>query len=114
MLGANGAGKTTTLRAMCGIMVRAAKSGLPASGSRQGDRRHRPPRRRPCARRSRHVPQLTAEENLRLGAYTAARPGGCSGFRPHLRLFPRLKERRGSRPARCPAASSRCWRSPAR
>ena len=70
-----------------------------------------------------HVPDgrgtflnLTTEENLRLGAYTRRDRGAVE---PDLErvygYFPRLQRAAPrSRPARCPAASSRCWRCRAR
>ena len=69
-----------------------------------------------------HVPdgrgtfvELTVEENLRLGAYIRRdRQGVAQDFERVFGYFPRLRERFASRPARCPAASSRCWRSRAR
>ncbi len=69
-----------------------------------------------------HVPDgrgtfvhLTVEENLTLGAYTRRERGGVArDIERGLGYFPRLKERARSRPARCRAASSRCWRSRAR
>ena len=69
-----------------------------------------------------HVPDgrgtfvnLTTEENLRLGAYVRSdRRRPAQDLERIYGYFPRLKERRASRPARSPAASSRCWRSRAR
>jgi branched-chain amino acid transport system ATP-binding protein len=60
---------------------------------------------------------MSVEDNLLLGAYKRRR-NGESGYLDQQEfvyaLFPRLKERRRQRPARCPAASARCWRWAAR
>ncbi len=69
-----------------------------------------------------HVPDgrgtflhLTTEENLRLGAYTRRdRKAVGADLERIYGYFPRLRERRASRPARSPAASSRCSRCRAR
>ena len=69
-----------------------------------------------------HVPEgrgtfarMTVEENLQLGAMTRRdRAAIAADIEEVYGEFPRLKERRRSRPARCAAASSRCWRSAAR
>jgi ABC-type branched-subunit amino acid transport system ATPase component len=58
---------------------------------------------------------MSVTDNLLLGAFprfTRARPKGDvqHDLEKALELFPRLKERRTSWPAPCPAASSRCWR----
>jgi branched-chain amino acid transport system ATP-binding protein len=96
MLGANGAGKTTTLRAISGL--------IQAAGSIRFEGRElvgAPP-----ALRARlgiaHVPEgrgtfagLTAEENLRLGAYARRDPAGMrADIERVYDLFPRLKARR--------------------
>ena len=58
---------------------------------------------------------LSVAENLRLGAAARADRAGVAEDRERLyALFPILRERMHQRPARSPAASSRCWRSPAR
>ena len=91
ILGANGAGKTTTLRAVCGMVQDAGRDQL----------------RRPAASTARateeivrggiaHVPdgrgtflQLTAEENLRLGAHSRRdRAGVARDLDAGLRLLP--------------------------
>ena len=114
LLGPNGAGKTTTLLTLAGVVP-------PISGSAQvlgeevaGGRPHKVARRGAVL-----VPddraiffELTARENLRLGA------GGKSRQRRRrhrARLLP-VAEAAHGRPARacCPAASSRCWPSAGR
>jgi branched-chain amino acid transport system ATP-binding protein len=101
IIGANGAGKTTTLRCVSGLNTA-------ASGSirfRDRDITHLPPERIvalgvahvPEGRRI--FPELSVEDNLRLGAY-AVRDG--QGVRRRMQAifdrFPRLRERR-SQPA---------------
>ena len=58
----------------------------------------------------------TVEQNLRLGATALGRSGtdrdACSSG--SIALFPRLPSGASSSPARCRAASGRCWRSAAR
>jgi branched-chain amino acid transport system ATP-binding protein len=69
-----------------------------------------------------HVPEgrevfpfLTIRENLAMGAFLRTdRDGVARDLEKVFAYFPRLKERIDQPPARCPAASSRCWRSAAR
>ncbi|MET0386723.1 MAG: ABC transporter ATP-binding protein [Polyangiales bacterium] len=96
VLGANGAGKTTLLRAICGMISRRGTiefDGQPIDKLDTAD----------IARRGiAHVPQgrgtfatLTAEENLRLGAYTRRKSDKLSkDFALVYEYFPRLYERR--------------------
>jgi len=96
IIGANGAGKTTTLRAIMGLL-------RPRSGRiafRGADITDEPAHRR--ARRGVSLvpegrgilPDLSVEENLRLGAYTVKSPGDiAAGLDRAFSLFPRLKER---------------------
>ena len=60
--------------------------------------------------------EMTVEDNLILGAYTRWRDRAAvqRDLQDVYARFPRLAERRASSPARCPAASARCWRSAAR
>ena len=111
VLGANGAGKTTTLRAISGTVKRNGTltfAGRPAVARGGRARRHR-------ARSggTRHV--LRAD---RLGEPPPGRVRSQGelprGLRRAAKHFPWLEERRTSRPARSPAASSRCSRSRAR
>ncbi len=95
VLGANGAGKTTTLRAISGLIPVSGEiifDGTPITGRRPEN----------VAKAGiAHVPQgrgtfveLTAEENLRLGAVT--RDGDVSAdVNRWFEVFPRLGERRG-------------------
>jgi len=96
ILGANGAGKTTTLRAICG-MVRTAGE-VRFGGERIASRATESIVRYGIA----HVPEgrgtfvrLSAEQNLRLGAYTRRDASGVEeDLERVFRYFPRLKERR--------------------
>jgi branched-chain amino acid transport system ATP-binding protein len=95
VLGANGSGKTSTLRAISGMMR--------ATGSvRIGD--HEVLGRHPefiARQRVAHVPQgrgtfpeLTVEENLRIGAFSRRDKDVAADIDRWCTLFPRLKERR--------------------
>ncbi len=96
ILGANGAGKTTTLRAICG-MVRTSGE-VRFAGERIASRATESIVRYGIA----HVPEgrgtfvrLSAEQNLRLGAYARKdAPGVAEDLERVYRYFPRLKERR--------------------
>ena len=113
LLGRNGAGKTTTLRTIMGV--------LPArSGSVHYD--GRPIQSLPPYQIARLgvqlVPeeraifgQLTVEENLRLAALTATNAWSVERI---YEFFPRLGQRRRTGGGSFQAASSRCWRLPAR
>ena len=117
LLGANGAGKTTTLRALSGM--------IPARGQIMLDGRDigaSTPRKRAQLGIA-HIPQgrgtfvdFTVEENLALGAYTlndkARDPFGALDY--WYGVFPWLAARRNQPAGSLRAASSRCWRSPAR
>ena len=96
IIGANGAGKSTTLRAVMGLLK-------PRSGQIffQGAEITREPAHL-RARRGislvpegrRILPDLSVEENLRLGAYAVKQPGDvAAGIERAFTLFPRLKER---------------------
>ena len=96
VLGANGAGKTTLLRAICGMITRSGTIELDGQPIDKLDTAE-------IARRGvAHVPQgrgtfttLTAEENLRLGAYTRRKsPKLQQDFELVYSYFPRLYERR--------------------
>jgi len=96
ILGANGAGKTTTLRAICG-MVRTSGE-IRFAGERIGSRATESIVRYGIA----HVPEgrgtfvrLSAEQNLRLGAYARKdKAGVAEDLERVYQYFPRLKERR--------------------
>ena len=115
LLGANGAGKSTTLRTISGLI-------RPRSGAIRfaGERIDRLPPSRIVRLGVAHCPEgrrvfgsLTVAENLRLGAAARADRGGVAEDRERMyELFPDPRASAcTSRPARCPAASSRCWRS---
>ncbi|HEX4113691.1 MAG TPA: ABC transporter ATP-binding protein [Stellaceae bacterium] len=96
ILGANGAGKTTTLRALCGLVKRRGE--IEFAGRRIDNLAAEDVVRLGVA----HVPDgrgtfvtMTAEENLRLGAYLRRdRAEVARDFDNVYALFPRLKERR--------------------
>jgi branched-chain amino acid transport system ATP-binding protein len=97
IIGANGAGKSTTLRAISGL----AK---PSSGEIHfnGERIDNLPPEKIVARGIAHVPEgrrifpdLSVEENLRIGAFLRTDKGKIeSDIDGIFRRFPRLKERR--------------------
>ncbi|TCT01740.1 ABC transporter ATP-binding protein [Aquabacter spiritensis] len=97
LLGANGAGKTTTFRVISGLMrpsageVRfdgASIAGCSADAVLRAGLAHCP--------EERHVwPEMTVEENLRLGAYLVSQRIEIERRMERIYLrFPRLKERR--------------------
>ena len=97
---------------------RRAPAASPTTGTRL--RRRSPPRDRPHLGIA-HVPEgrqvfrsLTVLENLEMGATRRrARASLAANLERIFALFPLLAERPRSSPARCRAASSRCWRSAA-
>ncbi|MDM0086503.1 MULTISPECIES: ABC transporter ATP-binding protein [unclassified Variovorax] len=97
LLGANGAGKTTTLRALCQAMV-STEGSITLVGQRIDGRSTEQIAKLGVG----HVPDgrgtflgLTAEENLRLGAYARpSRAGAEADMQRIYGYFPRLKERR--------------------
>ena len=110
LIGANGAGKSTTLKAVSGLIA-------PREGTIEFDGRAIAGRtpdaivalglvQVPEGRRV--FPELSVEDNLRVGAYLVDRRAEVREPRRGLSPLPRLEERRGSSPARSPAASSRC------
>ncbi|MEJ7715860.1 MAG: ATP-binding cassette domain-containing protein [Thermoleophilaceae bacterium] len=119
LIGSNGAGKSTTLRSISGLTP-------PREGSislrGQRDRARLPPQEivglgisqspegRTC------FPRMTVRENLELGRLPAPRrPASTTDLERVLRPVPAPRGARDARRrARCPAASSRCWRSAAR
>jgi branched-chain amino acid transport system ATP-binding protein len=97
LLGSNGAGKTTLMRTIAGVLPHwtgaITFAGLPLD------------RMDPAARVAAGLalvpegrlvfPDLSVEENLRLGAFTArARAGRAARFEKMYEMFPRLRERR--------------------
>jgi branched-chain amino acid transport system ATP-binding protein len=96
IVGANGAGKTTTIKAIAGLVPRAAGEITYDAASTTGARAFELVRRGLAL-----VPegrgvfgQLTVAENLSMGAYTRDDAGAIDDDRERmLELFPRLKER---------------------
>jgi branched-chain amino acid transport system ATP-binding protein len=95
LIGANGAGKSTTLKAVAGLVQSAGSiewNGESLSGLGVKDIVERGIVLVPEGRRI--FPNLTVDENLRLGAYTRSDKAGIAGDRERVfSLFPRLKER---------------------
>jgi ABC-type branched-subunit amino acid transport system ATPase component len=113
VIGPNGAGKTTLLSALMGLLpARAATSST--MGQRQSERRSRA-----LVRGMTLVPEkrelfgeMSVEDNLLLGAFQRYR----TGHRDHARRWTRsstssraCSSAAPSWPARCRAASARCW-----
>ena len=97
LIGANGAGKTTTLRAITGLVHPAAGrvmyGGEDGSGRKSFEIARRGLALVPVGRGV--FPQLTIEENLRMGAYARDdKPAVAADMERIYGLFPRLKERR--------------------
>jgi len=97
LIGANGAGKTTTLKAITGL-VHPASGRVVYGGEDIAGRKSFEIARRGLALvpEGRGVfPQLSIEENLRMGAYARDdKPGVAADLERIFALFPRLKERR--------------------
>jgi branched-chain amino acid transport system ATP-binding protein len=96
IIGANGAGKSTTLRALMGLLRPRAGQIRFQGSDITGEPAHLRARRGiglvPEGRRI--LPDLSVEENLRLGGYTLKSPGDvAAGLDRAFALFPRLKER---------------------
>jgi branched-chain amino acid transport system ATP-binding protein len=96
IIGANGAGKSTTLRAIMGLQRPRAGTILFAGADITTEPAHLRARRGislvPEGRRI--LPDLSVEENLRLGAYTLPRAGDVTAALDQAyALFPRLRER---------------------
>ena len=117
LVGANGAGKTTLLRAISGVQpIRRGTISF------DGQRIEALAAHRRVALGLAQVPEgrhvfkpLSVLDNLVLGAYCRGRADAARSLEHVFDLFPVLKERREpARLARCPAASSRCWRWAAR
>ncbi|WP_280823558.1 ABC transporter ATP-binding protein [Pseudaminobacter soli (ex Li et al. 2025)] len=97
IIGANGAGKSTTLRAISGL-VRPSKGEIHFNGQRIDNL----PPEQIVGRGIAHVPEgrrvfpdLSVEENLRIGAFLRADKDGIErDLEDVFRRFPRLKERR--------------------
>jgi branched-chain amino acid transport system ATP-binding protein len=96
IIGANGAGKSTTLRAVMGLQQPRSGRILFQGSDITAEPAHLRARRGialvPEGRRI--LPDLSVEENLRLGGYTLSKPTDVqSGIERAYALFPRLRER---------------------
>ena len=114
LLGRNGAGKTTTLKSLMG-MVRPRAGSDPSR--RRGAARARPrtgsraPGMQLVPEERRMFGSLNVEENIVLARLTAPKPGRS---RASTRSSPASPSAAAAAGPTFPAASSRCWRSPAR
>ena len=100
IIGANGAGKSTTLRAVMGLQRPRGGRILFEGEDITGEPAHLRARRGislvPEGRRI--LPDLSVEENLRLGAYSLRSAGEvAAAMERAYTLFPRLRERAGQR-----------------
>ena len=120
LIGANGAGKSTLMMSVFGHPARARRA---ASYSTAATSRSCRPieiaqlRIAQAPEGRRIFPRMTRAENLRWARTPPASTRGLSRrrSRPRLRAVPAPEGTyRASAAARCPAASSRCWRSAAR
>jgi len=97
LLGSNGAGKTTLMRTIAGVLLHWSGTLTFAGRNLDGvDAAERVAAGLSLVPEGRLVfPDLSVEENLRLGAYTArAREGRAARFGKMYEMFPRLRERR--------------------
>jgi branched-chain amino acid transport system ATP-binding protein len=98
LLGANGAGKTSLMRTLAGILP-VQGGGITYRGREIAglDAAERVAAGLSLVPEGRLVfPDLTIEQNLRLGAYTPrARPQRAAALERMYEMFPRLRERRG-------------------
>ena len=100
IIGANGAGKSTTLRAVMGLQRPRSGQIIFDGNDITGEPAHIRARRGislvPEGRRI--LPDLTVEENLRIGAYSLRTAGEvAAALDSAYVLFPRLRERAGQR-----------------
>jgi branched-chain amino acid transport system ATP-binding protein len=102
ILGANGAGKTTTMRAISGTIPRRGAVELAMNGRAQSIAKASPDSivrlglaQVPQGRGT--FPDLTVEDNLRIGAHTRRDGGTSADVALWLETFPRLAERRSQK-----------------
>ena len=115
LLGANGAGKTTFLKALVGL-IEARNGTIRLGGSEVTQTRSSDRMRLGMTYMSELAvfPDLSIEENIRVGAQALGHADPGARVEELYGLFPVLREkRRHQRPA-CPAASARCWGLPRR
>lgn len=94
VLGANGAGKTTTLRALSGMIPAKGEvllDGTSVLGSKPEDLVRKGVAHVPQGRGT--FPELTVEENLRVGGFARASDEVSADIDRWFEVFPRLKER---------------------
>jgi branched-chain amino acid transport system ATP-binding protein len=102
ILGANGAGKTTTMRAISGTIPRRGTVELATTGTAQSIAKASPDAivrlglaQVPQGRGT--FPDLTVEDNLRIGAHTRRDNGTADDIATWFETFPRLAERRAQK-----------------
>jgi ABC-type branched-chain amino acid transport systems, ATPase component len=113
LIGSNGAGKSTTLRSISGLTPASAGT-ITFAGediTRVPAQRDRHPRHRARARGPPLLPAHDRSENLDLGAHRRRGPGIAEDLIASTTFSPGSRSVSTRRPARCPAASSRCSRS---
>ena len=110
VIGANGAGKTTLLNAVMGMLPAPA----PSSSTARRSTAHAIEER--VAMGLALVPErrelfgsMRVEDNLVLGGFRTPAAERAQSLAQVFARFPRLQERRRQLPARCRAASGRCW-----
>lgn len=95
LVGSNGAGKSSAIKAILGMAQYSSGKitfeGQDLSGMKTSDIVRRGIALSPEGRRV--FPQLTVEENLRMGAFTRSRDESQERMQQIYRYFPRLKER---------------------
>ena len=96
LIGANGAGKSSTLKAIAGLIGSHSKRIIYSESDITRVPAHDLPRRGlVLVPEGRGIfPQLTVEENLRMGAYPLGRAEVAAGLDAQYALFARLRERR--------------------
>src|SRR6185312_9890848 len=96
LIGPNGAGKTSLLRAAVGLVRHRGRVRLDSEDLSSLPPWERQRRGIGYVPEGRQVfPQMTVEENLRVGAYTRRKAEVADALELVFSLFPRLKERRG-------------------
>ena len=111
IIGANGAGKTTLLNAIMGVLPLKGATAFAGMDIAPLDIEDR------VAAGLCLVPEhrelfgtMNVEDNLQLGAFRVPKAAAARSFERVYALFPRLRSGASNWPARCRAASSRCWR----
>ena len=115
LLGANGAGKTTFLKSLVGLIE--ARHGSIDLGGEDVTRMRSSDRMRLGMTYMSELavfPDLSIEENIRVGAQALGHADPGARVEELYGLFPVLREKRRAPASSLPAASARCWASPRR